>query len=74
MSNRPAPDLNQAYRTWQGAHTTEANIMEMLMNTINELNKEKLELDTDIIKLRARVVELENPVKTPAQVPPKPKK
>ena len=56
MSNRP-PDLNQAYRTFQGAHTTEANIMEMLMNTINEIQ-------ADNIQLRARVVELEKPVKT----------
>ena len=52
------PDLNQAYRTWQGAHTTEANVMEMLMNTINEIQGEN-------IRLRARVVELEKPVKIP---------
>jgi len=46
------PDLNQAYRSWQNAHTTEANIMEMLMNTINEIQGEN-------IKLRAKVMELE---------------
>jgi len=85
MSNQP-PDLNQAYRTWQGAHTTEASIMEGFMNTINALNEEKLELNADIIKLRARVMELEKPVKKldkvtetvpkfpPGTNPPKPKK
>jgi len=52
------PDLNQAYRSWQNAHTTEANIMEILMNTINEVQGEN-------IRLRARVVELEKPVKNP---------
>ena len=57
------PDLNQAYRSWQNAHTTEANIIEMLMNTINEMQGEN-------IRLRARVVELEKPVK----IPDKPKK
>ena len=85
MSNQQV-DLNQAYRTFQSAHTTEGNVIEMLMNTINKLNEELTIGNQNNIQLRARVVELEKPVKKldkvtetipvmpPGTTPPKPKK
>jgi len=84
--SQPQPDLNQAYRTFQSAHTTEGNVIELLMNTVNKLNEELQTANQNNIQLRARVVELEQPVKKldkatetvpvmpPGATPPKPKK
>ena len=84
--SEPQPDLNQAYRTFQSAHTTEGNVIEMLMNTINKLNEDLGIANQNNIQLRARVVELEKPVTKhdkvtetipvmpPGTNPPKPKK
>lgn len=38
------PTLDQVYRTFQGAHTTEANTMEVFYNEIAALQKENIEL------------------------------
>jgi len=61
MSNEQAqqPDINQAYRSFQTAHSMESNILELLMNTVNKLKEELDVANKNNIQLRARVVELE---------------
>ena len=65
------PDLNQAYRSFQTAHSTEANILELLMNTVNKLNEELGIANQNNIELRAKVVDLEKPQKE-TKIPAKP--
>ena len=86
MSEPQQIDINQAYRNFQQAHSTEANVLEILMNTVNKLNEDLGIANQNNIQLRARVVELEQPVKKldkvtepvpvmhPVADPPKPKK
>jgi len=47
-----SPDINIVYRTFQQAHMTEANALEVFYNTAQQLNEEN-------VKLRARIMELE---------------
>jgi len=56
MSNQRPPDLNQVYRTFQQAHNTEGQVIELLTNEVTRLTQENIEM-------RAKIMEFEKPVK-----------
>jgi hypothetical protein len=56
MSKPQPPSIDQVYREFQMAHTTESNVIELLYKTTAEQQKE-------IVQLRARVMELSTPKK-----------
>ncbi len=47
--SQPAPDLNQVYRTFQQAHTTEANVVEAFYNEMIRLSQENIKLRAELI-------------------------
>jgi len=55
MSQQP-PSIDQIYRQYQQASTTQSNIIEMLVDTCTKQA-------TEIVQLRARVTELDKPKK-----------
>jgi len=48
------PNLGEAYRAFQTAHTTEANIIEMLYNEIVALETKNTELQVEILALKKK--------------------
>lgn len=58
MSAQQPPSIDQIYRQYQQSSTTQGNIIEMLVDTCTKQA-------TEIVQLRARVVELDKPQKTP---------
>jgi len=55
MSNQQPPDLNQVYKTFQGAHTTEANVVEMFYNEVARLQQENIKLRAELIDTKKLV-------------------
>ena len=58
MSAQQPPSIDQIYRQFQQSSTTQGNIIEMLVDTCTKQA-------TEIVQLRAHVVELDKPQKTP---------
>jgi len=48
------PNLGEAYRAFTQAHTTEANILEMLYNEIVALGTKNTELQVEILALKKK--------------------
>jgi len=61
--NQQVPQLADIYRQFQTAHTTEANVIEMLFNEVQSLGKKNTELVIELMKAKAELEAIKNPPK-----------